>query len=72
MDIASPGNSAGSRLLFIQIFAGYIIFRYLMRANFLLARISSAFHTGHDVGLERVALLDQLVHTLGIRRFDVG
>jgi hypothetical protein len=54
-------------LLFFQIFAGNIILRHLMRANFLLVRVPGVFHALHHLGLERVSFLKQLVHTLRIR-----
>jgi hypothetical protein len=58
--------------IFIQIFLGNIILRYLMRANLLLVIVTSVFYARHCVGLERVSFLDQLGHTLRIRTFDVG
>ncbi len=59
-------------LLFIQILAGNIILRHLVRANLLLVSVTSVFHACHCVGLERVSFLDQLGHTLRICTFDVG
>src|SRR5260370_381352 len=59
-------------LLFIQIFAGNIILRHLVRANFLLISVPSVFHARHYVGLERVSFLEQLVDTLRIRTLDAG
>jgi len=46
------------RLVFVQIFAGHIVLRYLMGVNFLLVRVPSVFHASHHVGLERVPFLD--------------
>jgi hypothetical protein len=59
-------------LIFIQIFAGNIILRHLMRANFPLNPAPGVFHASHDFGLERVSFLDELAHTLRIRSLDVG
>lgn len=65
-------RGAARSLLFIQILAGNIILRHLMRANLLLVRVTSVFYAPHCVGLERVSFLDQLGHTLRIRTRDVG
>jgi hypothetical protein len=46
------------RLLLVQIFVWNIVLWHLVRANFLLVGVSSAFHASHDVGLERVSFLD--------------
>ena len=59
-------------LLFIQIFAGNIVLRHLMRANFLFIGVPGVFHDRHYVGLERVSFLEQLADTLRIRTFDAG
>src|SRR5207244_9368306 len=59
-------------LLFIQIFAGNVILRHLVRENFLLISVPSVFHARHYVGLERVSFLEQLVNTLRIRTLDAG
>jgi len=56
----------------IQILAGNIILGHFMCANFPLVGILGVFHALHHVGLERVSLLEQLVHTLRIRTLDVG
>src|SRR5467141_1083192 len=58
--------------LFIQILTGNIILRHLMRANFPLVSVLGVFDALYHVGLERVSFLEQLVHTLRIRTFDVG
>jgi hypothetical protein len=58
--------------LFIQILAGNIILRHLVRANFLLISVPRVFHARHYVGLERVSFLEQLVDTLRIRTLDAG
>ena len=65
------GKSARS-LLFVQIFAGNIVLRHLMRANFPTLSVPSVFHAHHYVGLEGVSFLEQLLYTLRIRTFDVG
>jgi hypothetical protein len=65
-------RGAARSLLFIQILAGNIVLRHLMRANLLLVIVTSVFYARHCVGLERVSFLDQLGHTLRIRTFDVG
>src|SRR5712692_6603377 len=59
-------------LLFIQIFAGNIVLRHLVRANFLLISVPGVFDARHYVGLERVSFIEQLVDTLRIRTFDAG
>ena len=59
-------------LLFVLILPGNIILRHFMRANFRLVSVPGVFHALHRFGLERVSLLEQLVHTLGIRTLDVG
>src|SRR5438445_4580617 len=59
-------------LLFVQIFAGNIILRHLVRANFLLISVPGVFDARHYVGLERVSFIEQLVDTLRIRTFDAG
>jgi hypothetical protein len=46
------------RLLLVQIFVWNIVLWHLVRANFLLVGVPSAFHASHDVGLERVSFLD--------------
>jgi hypothetical protein len=56
----------------IRILAGNIILRHLVCANFLLVGFPGVFHALHRLGLERVSLLEQLVHTLRIRTLDVG
>src|SRR5882762_849829 len=43
-----------------------------MRANFPLVSVLGVFDALYHVGLERVSFLEQLVHTLRIRTFDVG
>lgn len=58
-------------LVFIEIFARNIVFRYFVRANFLLVGVIGTLHTGHDIGLECVSFLDQFVDTLRIRTFNV-
>jgi len=62
-------NQDSLRLVFIQIFAGNIVFRYLVRANFLLVSGLSALNTRYDVGLERIPFFDQLLDALRIRGF---
>ena len=54
------GASATGRfpLIFVQIFPWNVVFCYLMRADFLLVIVPSAFHAAYNVGLERVAFLD--------------
>src|SRR6266481_10165919 len=46
--------------------------RHLMCAHFPLVSVPGVLHALHHVGLERVSFLEQLVHTLRIRTFDVG
>ena len=58
--------------IFIQIFLGNIILRYLMRANFPLISAPSVFYARHYISFERVSLLKQLVDTVRIRTLDVG
>src|SRR5271157_1409917 len=43
-----------------------------MCANFPLVSVPGVFHSLHHIGLERVSLLEQLVHTLRIRTLNVG
>jgi hypothetical protein len=65
MDTNLTGAERASHsLFFIQIFLGYIILRYLMRANFTLLSASGVFHARYYVSFERVSLLEQLVDTL--------
>src|SRR5260370_22200859 len=45
-------------LIFIQIFAGNIILRHLMRAHFPLIVAPGVLHAAYDFGLERVSFLD--------------
>ncbi len=45
-------------LLLIQIFAGDIILRHLVRANFALGGVPRALYAAHYVGLERISFLD--------------
>ena len=69
-----PGHVTEARPLFffIPIFAGNIILRHLMSTNLPLISVLGVFHAFHRLGLERVSFLEQLVHTLRIRAFDVG
>jgi len=66
--------SIGTRnlLFFVQIFAGNIVLRHLVRANFLLVSVVSAFDTSNDVGFECIPFLDQLVDALRIRSLETG
>ena len=64
-----PGCAA---LFFVQIFARNIVLRHLVRANFLLVSVVSAFDTSHDVGFECIPFLDQLVNALRIGSFEAG
>src|SRR6266446_2141724 len=57
---------------FIQILAGNIVLRHLMRANFPLVSVIGVFDALHHVGLERVPFFEQLVDTLRIRTLDIG
>jgi len=57
---------------FIQVLAGNIVLRHLMRANFPLVTVIGIFHAFNHVGLERVSFLEQLVDTLRIRALGVG
>src|SRR5271156_1043722 len=68
---SAPAWSAHS-LLFIQILAGNIILRNLMRVNFPLVSVPGVFHALHHIGLERVSFVEQLVYTLRIRTLDAG
>jgi hypothetical protein len=70
-ELYGRGESRSLTILHLD-FAGNIILRHLMRANFLLIRVPGVFHARHYVGLERVSLLEQLVDTLRIRTFDAG
>src|SRR5882762_2972868 len=61
-----PQRLIACALIFIQIFAGNIILRHLVRANFPLIVPPGVFHASHDFCLERVSFLDQLAHTLRV------
>src|SRR6266566_9461975 len=65
-------GTESNSLLFVQMFAGNIVLRHLMRANFLLISVPGVFHALHYVSLKRVSFLEQLVDTLRIRTFDAG
>jgi hypothetical protein len=65
-------GKAARSLLFVQIFAGNVVLRRLMRANFLTLSIPSVFHAHHYVGLERVPFPEQFVHAFRICAFNVG
>lgn len=58
-------------LLFIQIFAGYIILRHFASSHFPFAAVASFFDSRHHSGLKRVAFLDQLVNAFGVGTFNV-
>ena len=64
--------SFANRLVFIQIFAGHVILRHLMRANFLLIRAAGGFHARDYVGFKRVSFLQQIADTLRICTLDAG
>jgi len=51
-------------LIFIQIFAGHVIFRHLVGMNFLFVVISRVFHTRYDVSFEGVSFFNQLLDAL--------
>jgi hypothetical protein len=56
--LAIKSKERGTLLFFIQIFAGNIILRHLMRANLPLIVAVGVLHASHHVGLERVSFLD--------------
>lgn len=64
---------AGSEQLsiFVFVFAGHVILGHLVSADFpqFIVRV---FDTCHDVGLERIPLLDQVTDALRIGAFDVA
>jgi hypothetical protein len=59
------------RLVFVQILLRNVVFRHFVRPNFLFVVIVGSFYAHHCISFERVAFLDQFIHTLGIRIFDV-
>ena len=58
--------------IFVQILAGNIIFRHLMRVDFLFLGILGVFHAFHYIRLERVSFLKQFVDAFRIRTFAPG
>lgn len=59
-------------LLFIEVFAGHVVFGHLTGAHLPNTTFAGVFNAGDYSRLERVSLLDQLVHTFRIRRFQIG
>ena len=67
------GRPSNQLLIFVQIFAGHVVLRYLVRADFPRpTSVPGVFHAFHYFGLERVSFLEQLLDTLRIRGLDVG
>ena len=58
------------RLIFIQVFAGNVVFAHFAGVHFPHATVG-VFNACHHSGLERVAFLDQLINALRIRAFNV-
>src|SRR5713101_2321982 len=59
-------------LFLIQIFAGNVILRHFVSANFLFVGPVGGFDARHYSGFERVSFLNQLVHTLRISACVLG
>jgi predicted RNA binding protein YcfA (HicA-like mRNA interferase family) len=59
-------------LILIAVLAGNIILGDFVRVNFSFVGVAGVLHALHRLGLERVSLLEQLVHTLRIRTFEAG
>jgi len=59
-------------LLFVQVFAGHVVFGHFTRANFLSFAFSGILNPRHYPSLERVPFFKQLINTFRIRTFDVG
>jgi hypothetical protein len=55
--LACPGVVARLPLLFVQILAGDVVFRYFAGADFLLVVSRGVFDARYDPCLERVAFL---------------
>jgi nucleoside permease NupC len=70
-DKATEAAREASRLIFVEIFLGNIVFGYFAGANLLII-VSSAFHAVYDIGLKGIAFLEQFAHTLRISSFNVG
>jgi len=62
---------AGLSLVFIQVFAGYVIFGHFAGAHFPLAAVSGLFDARDHSSLESVSLFDQLIDTFRIGAFGV-
>src|ERR1700728_2526833 len=58
-------------LLFVQGFAGQVVFGHFTRANFLSFAFSGFLNPRHHPSLERVPFFKQLINTFRIRTFDV-
>ena len=61
----------GSRLFFVEIFGGNIVFRHFMGFDFPLVGIRGILHAFDDFGFKRIALFEQLAHTFRIGTFNV-
>jgi len=70
--LAAYASVCALLLIFIQVFAGHVIFRHFSGAHFSLATFSGFLDARYHSSLERVSFLDQLVNTLRICAFDVG
>ena len=59
-------------LLFIEVFAGHVVFGHFTGAYFPDTTFSRVFDAGDYSRLERVSLLDQLVNAFRIRALHIG
>jgi len=58
--------------VFVLIFFRNVILRHLVRVDFPLWLVLCIFDARHDVGLERIPFLEQLVDTFLIGSFNVA
>src|ERR1700737_1394604 len=65
-------DSLRSCSVFVQIFAGHVILRHLVRSHFPPTTFPAFFDAGHGFGLKRVPFLKQLVDTFRVRSRDAG
>ena len=57
---------------FVVVFSGYVVLWYLVRSDLSLRIVLRLFNPGHDPGLKRVTLLDQLADTFRISSLSVS
>ena len=68
----SPILCTADLLVFVEILLRHVVLRHLVRVDFSLLIVLNVLHTGHDISLESIPFLEQLVDTLRISALNVA